>query len=92
MSGVNAWMPIYARDYLRKTQHLNAEEHGAYFLLMMHCWHNGGKIENCKKMIKNVCKIPPKKFQRIEHFFYEKDGYLRHARVEEKLQKKGLCV
>jgi len=36
------WMPMYWGDYLRDTQHLSLEEHGAYLLLISHYWSHGG--------------------------------------------------
>lgn len=36
-----AWIAFYMGDYQKKTQHLNTLQHGAYFLLLQHCWTNG---------------------------------------------------
>jgi len=38
------FMPIYTGDYHRDTRHLTTEEHGAYFLLLIHCWDQKGPV------------------------------------------------
>ena len=64
MSETSTWMPLSIGDYLKNTQHLSAEEHGAYLLLIMHYWIHG-KIKNDKKLIKNITKISAKKCENI---------------------------
>lgn len=36
------WMPLNVADYLKDTSHLVAHEHGAYVLLIMRYWQDGG--------------------------------------------------
>jgi len=75
------WMPLFTGDYLKNTLHLSTEEHGAYFLLIIHYWAHG-KIKNDQKTLKNITKISSKKLQNILPFFEEKEGYLVHDRIE----------
>ena len=44
MAKTGIWMPVYIGDYLRDTQDLSAEEHGVYFLLLMHYWQKNEQI------------------------------------------------
>jgi uncharacterized protein YdaU (DUF1376 family) len=36
-----AFIAFYMGDYQKKTQHLDTLQHGAYFLLLQHCWTHG---------------------------------------------------
>lgn len=51
-----AWMPLHIADYLSDTGHLNAAEHGAYLLLIMHYWQNGHLPQN-EKLIARVARM-----------------------------------
>lgn len=51
-----AWMPLHIADYLADTGHLNATEHGAYLLLIMHYWQNGHLPSN-EKLIARVARM-----------------------------------
>lgn len=42
MSTSPPWMPFNVGDYLRDTGHLTVAEHGAYMLLIMRYWQDGG--------------------------------------------------
>jgi uncharacterized protein YdaU (DUF1376 family) len=84
------WMPLYIADYLADTADLSCEEHGAYLLLLMHCWRKG-ELPNDDVRLQRICKLSPYKWKNlspiIREFFYEKDGVLRHKRIDkERLQ------
>jgi len=76
------WMPFYIGDYLTDTMHLTTLEHGAYLLLIMNYWRNGGLPSDDKKLAAVVrlrlsawLKIKPT----IQAFF--SDDW-RHKRID----------
>lgn len=88
---VDTWMPLYVSDYLSDTSHLSTEEHGAYLLLLMHAWVNGGELPIDDNRLRRIARMDEKPWKasrdEIKSFFYEHDGVLRHARVDRELQR-----
>lgn len=87
----DTWMPLYPGDYLRDTMHLDAEGHGAYLLLILAYWSNGGPIPANEDWLRNVCRVREASWMRIKGmvlpFFKEEAGTLRHKRVDDELAK-----
>lgn len=87
----DTWMPLYVSDYLADTSHLSTEEHGAYLLLLMHAWINGGEITGDDTRLRRICRMEEKQWRKskeeIKAFFYEENGCLRHHRVDKELER-----
>lgn len=81
-----AWMPLYVADYLADTGHLSAAEHGAYLLLIMHYWQNGG-LPNEDRRLARICRMSPEEWADARETLFDMfdDGW-KHARIEEELQ------
>lgn len=81
-----AWMPLYVADYLADTGHLSAAEHGAYLLLIMHYWQNGG-LPNEDRRLARICRMSPDEWADARETLFDMfdDGW-KHARIEEELQ------
>lgn len=81
------WMPLYVADYLADTGHLSAAEHGAYLLLIMHYWVNGGLPAEDRKLAR-IARMSEREWLRsrdtIADFFG--DGWT-HARIDAELAK-----
>lgn len=58
MSSNRAWMPLHIGDYLKDTGHLNAAEHGAYMLMIMHYWQHGA-LPADERLIARIAKLSP---------------------------------
>lgn len=80
-----AWMPLYVADYLADTGHLSAAEHGAYLLLIMHYWSNGGLPDDDRKLGR-IARMTPEEWAEardtIADFF--QDGWT-HRRIDKEL-------
>src|SRR5688572_90568 len=87
---IDTWMPLYIGEYLADTMHLTAEEHGAYLLLLMHYWRNGGPIQNDVNGLQIIARIKPSRvsgntLRTVLAFFEERDGMLHHAWTDQQL-------
>jgi uncharacterized protein YdaU (DUF1376 family) len=87
-----AWMPFYAGDYLRDTGHLTTEQHGAYLLLILHCWQHG-KLPDGAPGRATIARVPLKRWQTIksevESYFLD-DG--THKRIDAEREKTERAV
>lgn len=85
------WMPLYIGDYLGKTMHLSTVEHGAYLLLLMAYWKNGGPIPAEDRKLAAICRIPLSEFSAIrsalEEYFEEENGLWRNPRADREIIK-----
>lgn len=87
----DAWMPFYVADYLRKTMRLTTEQHGAYFLLIMACWTEGGSIPDDDAQLAAIVKLPTQAWKKsrliLAPYFIIGDGLWGHKRVAEELAR-----
>ena len=80
---VDIWMPIYIGDYIRDTQELTAEEHGAYFLLLMHYWQKDGKIGKDINRLSMVSKTTEETTSYLlENYFNLNNGNYKNKRAD----------
>ncbi len=84
-------MPLYIADYLRKTMHLNRDQHGGYLLLIMACWDRGGRLPNDPGQLAGIARATPAEWRRMAPVllpFFETDGdWLIQGRVIEEHEK-----
>lgn len=88
----NPYMPFYTGDYLRKTRRLSDREHGAYLLILMALWDEGGAIPFDLDELKIIARVPAKTrnwegtvWVKIAPFFVIENGMISHRRVTETL-------
>jgi uncharacterized protein YdaU (DUF1376 family) len=85
-------MTIWTGDYLADTQHLSCFEHGAYMLILMAMWRNGGTLPNDEvrlaKITKNSLAIWRKHSAAVMELFDIDDaGKLSQKRLSKELQR-----
>ena len=81
------WMPLYVGDYLRDTQHLCAEEHGAYLLLIMHYWTHGS-LPPDEKNLQKISQLSPYKWEKyLQNLSALFGPNWTHKRIDQELEK-----
>lgn len=86
---IDAWMPLWIGDYLADTQHLTRDEHGAYLLLLMAYWRNGGPLSDDDKRLAATVKASPKEWRNLREtmaeFFTVFGGVWSHKRADKEI-------
>lgn len=82
-----AFVAFYMGDYQKKTQHLDTLQHGAYSLLLQHCWTHGSiPIEPAARAAIARMTLPSwKKIAPIINAFFDAEG--RNKRATEEIEK-----
>jgi uncharacterized protein YdaU (DUF1376 family) len=79
------WMPLYIADYLADTQHLSAEQHGAYLLLLMAAWKRGGALPDDDDQLAAIARLDAPRWRKssgiLRGFFKAQDGQLVQGRL-----------
>lgn len=87
MSDSPPWMPFNVGDYLRDTAHLTVVEHGAYMLLIMRYWQEGG-LPSDEKLIARYAHLTAEQWNESKDVLAELfDEGWKHKRVDEELAK-----
>ena len=84
-------MPFYTDAYIGDTFHLSTIEHGAYLLLLIFMWRNGGSLNNDPKYLASITGLRPSRFakvwQRIEDKFVVQGNQIVNNRITDELKK-----
>lgn len=84
-------MQLYVNDYLADTAHLNAQQHGAYLMLLMNYWQQGKPLNNSRERLSFVARLTMDEWEDnreiLAEFFWVDGDVWTHARVEHDLAK-----
>lgn len=84
------YMPLWVGDFLTKTISLDTRETGAYMLLLMAMWTNGGSLPEDHKKLQRIARAGrewPKVWAGIERFFTIENGVITQSRLTEEYTK-----
>lgn len=79
-----AWIAFYIGDYLKDTQALTTEQHGAYLLLLMECWQKG-RVPLDPASRAAIARLPLARWNKISmpiDGFFAEDGTNKRATAE----------
>jgi len=85
------YMQLYVSDYLADTQHLNAQQHGAYMLLLMNYWQRGKPLDNTGDRLGFVARMTAEEWavnkEILAEFFWVDGDTWSHTRIDADLEK-----
>jgi len=85
------YMQLYVSDYLADTQHLNAQQHGAYMLLLMNYWQRGKPLDNTGNRLGFVARMSAEEWaankEILAEFFWVDGDTWSHTRIDADLEK-----
>jgi uncharacterized protein YdaU (DUF1376 family) len=79
-----SWIAFYIGDYLKDTQALTTEQHGAYMLLLMECWQKG-QVPLDAASRAAIARVPLPRWKKISapiDAFFAADGTNKRASAE----------
>ncbi len=88
----DVWFPLMVSAYLKKTMGLNAEQHGAYLLLLISYWVDGPPLDDDRHLA-GITRMDTRQWKRTRpvmlRYFYIEDGKWRQERADEELERWG---
>lgn len=88
MAALPYWQ-VYPADLLADTMHLDAQEFGAYTLLLLNYWQTGKPLPNDDKRLARIARCDAEQWGNIRstvvQFFDEQNGVLVQTRIEDDL-------
>lgn len=84
-------MMLWTDAYLADTGHLSTIQHGAYLLLLMTMWKNGGWLPNDDDKLASYARLKSDQWSKmaavIRDFFTPEGGLLTQKRLSKEFQK-----
>ena len=86
------WMPLDVDGFGGQTDHLTAEETGAFIRLLLSMWRNGGSVPNDDKDFARVTRVAPRRWSRVKarllpFLILTDDDRVTHQSIEHELAR-----
>jgi uncharacterized protein YdaU (DUF1376 family) len=82
------YIQLYIADYLADTMHLQAEEHGAYLLLIFNYWQTGKPIP--KNRLQSIARVSNERWTSVERslneYWNDTGTHWQHDRIDRDLE------
>lgn len=91
MAKTDIWMPQFIGEYLAETTNLSTLHHGAYNLLKMAAWKNGGQLPNDDEQLAAICRLSAEDWEKTKRLlsalFLVTDSFWVHERLTAEYEK-----